>query len=503
MLNLMWFKTDLRVLDNPALHAAMTSGSTIAVYFISETQWALHGVSLAKISLIKRQLKLLETELAQLNVPLIVKNTDCFKTLPVDLINFTKSIGVNKIFCNQEYELNENLCEQKVAKLAYEQHYTFNSYNDTCLSEPGVIKNNQGQSYKVFSAFKRAFLKDTVRILRPLIPRNKPQAIIDIPSDISILASIENQKYSDHFSHEDLWPAGENEAHNRLEQFGEEAIFEYASDRDIPSKDGTSTLSPYLVVGALSTRQCLQLAVQKNKNSFDESKNGASTWINELLWREFYRHLLSANPKLCKFKPFKEETDKLPWRHDLDMFEAWKNGTTGYPIVDAAMRQLKETAWMHNRLRMVTAMFLTKHLFIDWRWGEAYFMSMLVDGDFASNNGGWQWSASTGVDAVPYFRIFNPTRQSQRFDPSGNFIRRYLPELECLDNKSIHKPSYDQVLQTGYYLPLVDHKNATEQTKSYFKQLKNSPYSMPPSGEHHYSVSSVIDEKNQQEFMLE
>jgi deoxyribodipyrimidine photo-lyase len=267
------------------------------------------------------------------------------------------------------------------------------------------------------------------------------------------------------------WPSGEDHAHARMEDFVKHKSQHYHQHRDFPDKDAGSQLSPYLAIGCLSTRQCLQAALNENGGIIDDGPSGLSTWINELIWREFYSHLLADNEALCRFKPFRAETDYLPWRHDEKDFEAWKLGQTGFPIVDAAMRQLNQTGWMHNRLRMIVAMFLTKHLFIDWRWGEAYFMSKLIDGDFASNNGGWQWSASTGVDAVPYFRIFNPTRQSQRFDPQGDFIRRYVPELSHLNAKDIHQPNADQALSSGYVLPLVDHKQATGQTKLYFSQL--------------------------------
>ncbi|MFT7184739.1 MAG: deoxyribodipyrimidine photo-lyase [Pseudohongiellaceae bacterium] len=502
MLNMMWFKSDLRILDNPALHASMLNGSTLAVYFVSEKQWQKHALSPAKMSLIIQQLRSLERELASLNVSLIVQITECFKSLPTDLMDLAELHSVGRIYCNQEYELNEHQCERQVENLAKQSELFFNSYNDVCLSEPGSIKNQQGQSYKVFTAFKRAFFKDSFRLLRPLSSRNNPQKATDVVSDIVVLNEIETRVGFNQIDHTGLWPAGENEAHARLERFGDECIADYGRDRDIPSIDGTSTLSPYLAIGALSTRQCLQLAMQQNSGNLEASNRGASIWINELLWREFYRHLMFGSPKLCRFKPFKADTDRLPWRHDLIMFEAWKNGCTGYPIVDAAMRQLKQTAWMHNRLRMVTAMFLTKHLFIDWRWGEAYFMSQLVDGDFASNNGGWQWSASTGVDAVPYFRIFNPTRQSQRFDPTGSFIRRYMPELASLDNKSIHQPSQSQALAAGYCLPIVDHRQATDQTKYYFKHLKDASVVTAENINHQTHVSKALHVQKQQEFTL-
>jgi deoxyribodipyrimidine photo-lyase len=499
MLNMMWFKADLRVLDNPALQAAMLSGSTIAVYFVSEKQWQKHALSPAKMSLIIQQLRLLEQELASLNVPLIIQETDSFKSLPNDLMTLATLHSVSRVFCNQEYELNEYQCECQVDALVKQRGLSFQSYNDACLSQPGSIKNKEGQSYKVFTAFKRAFFKDSFRLLRPLYARNKPQKATTVVSDISVLNAVEARIEFNQPEHQNLWPAGENEAHARLDRFGDECMADYGRDRDFPSIEGTSSLSPYLAIGAISTRQCIQLAMQQNNGNLETSSRGASIWINELVWRDFYRHIVFDRPEICRFKPFKADTDQLPWRHDFVMFDAWKNGCTGYPIVDAAMRQLKQTAWMHNRLRMVTAMFLTKHLFIDWRWGEAYFMSQLIDGDFASNNGGWQWSASTGVDAAPYFRIFNPTRQSERFDASGSFIRRYMPELAHLDNKSIHQPSPSQALEAGYCLPIVDHRQATDQTKFYFKQLKNSPGVVSSNEDQQVAVSNV---QKQQEFTL-
>jgi deoxyribodipyrimidine photo-lyase len=198
---------------------------------------------------------------------------------------------------------------------------------------------------------------------------------------------------------------------------------------------------------------------------------GERCWLNELAWRDFYRHILAAYPRVCKGRPFKLDTDKLPWQTNEDLYQAWCQGKTGVPIVDAAMRQLNATGWMHNRLRMIVAMFLTKHLMIDWRLGEAYFYSRLADADFASNNGGWQWSASTGVDAVPYFRIFNPYRQSERFDSQGAFVRKYIKELAHVEDRMIHQPSKEIALESGYPLPIVDLKLAAEKTKSLFKSL--------------------------------
>ena len=217
---------------------------------------------------------------------------------------------------------------------------------------------------------------------------------------------------------------------HKLKAFCQEKIEAYQQNRDFPNINGTSQLSPYLAQGVLSARQCITAALDASE-LFDieniKSHEGIATWVSELIWRESYYHIIHFYPDLCRHEPFRPKTDNIPWSYDNDLLDAWKKGMTGFPIVDAGMRQLLQMGWMHNRLRMITAMFLSKILLIDWRLGEKHFMEHLIDGDFASNNGGWQWCASTGLDAVPYFRIFNPTRQSQRFDPAGNFIRHFCP----------------------------------------------------------------------------
>jgi deoxyribodipyrimidine photo-lyase len=253
-----------------------------------------------------------------------------------------------------------------------------------------------------------------------------------------------------------LWPAGESAAGARLDAFADGVIDAYRDERDFPSLPATSCLSPYLAAGVLSAGQALRAALAANQGELESGKAGAATWINELLWREFYQHLLAACPALSMHQPMKPETAAVPWRDAPDDLRAWQQGRTGLPIVDAAMRQLLALGWMHNRLRMVTAMFLTKNLLIDWRLGEAWFMAHLVDGDLAANNGGWQWSASTGADSVPYFRVFNPLSQSRKFDPRGVFLREWLPELAHLDDNAIHDPSPMERAAAGYPAPIVD-----------------------------------------------
>ena len=221
----------------------------------------------------------------------------------------------------------------------------------------------------------------------------------------------------------------------------------------------------------ISYRQCLQAVMSENGGHLADGDIGLTTWVNELIWREFYQHVAVGFPQVCRYQPFQEHTKQLAWRDDDKGFQAWCEGRTGYPIVDAAMRQLVTTGWMHNRLRMITAMFLSKHLLIDWRRGEGFFMRHLVDGEFCANNGGWQWAASTGTDAAPYFRIFNPTTQSTRFDAEGEFIAHWLPELAKLPAKARHAPQQDLLTDVDYPAPIVDHKAARQRALEAFKSL--------------------------------
>ena len=271
-----------------------------------------------------------------------------------------------------------------------------------------------------------------------------------------------------------LWPAGEDHAQARLQTFIEKKIKHYAAHRDFPALDGTSTLSPYLAAGIISPRQCLKAAMDVNGQRLESGDESVLSWINELIWREFYKHILMGFPRVSMNKAFKMSTENIRWDNDEALFAAWCEGRTGYPLVDAAMRQLKQIGWMHNRLRMVTAMFLVKDLLIDWRWGEKFFMQHLIDGDLAANNGGWQWAASTGTDAAPYFRVFNPVSQSQKYDPAGEFIRRYCPELRDCDNKTLHAPyalSGQYSLLFNYPRPIIDHAAARQRVLHVFKGL--------------------------------
>lgn len=465
-MNLMWFRSDLRVYDNPALSAAMAAGPTIAVYVTTPGQWRAHDWSPAKRSLTIRQAQSLARQLDEIHVPFRVLSGDDFSEVPSQLMSLASEQGVRRLFFNDDYGLNEQRLSEVVTAQFEREAMSVKRFHDQCLVPPGHILTKEGQPYKVFSAFKKALLKDADAQVRTHLNRPPAQNRMALKSDIAALERFEvDPKWAV------LWPAGEDEAHDRLARFIDRSVLAYDRLRDFPGHDATSVLSPYLSVGALSVAQCLHAARSLNEGQMDAGKPGVQAWINELLWREFYRHLLALMPDLSRHRPFKAETDQLPWRRDDELFGRWCQGETGYPLVDAAMHQLRETGWMHNRLRMVTAMFLSKHLFIDWRWGERFFMQHLVDGDLASNNGGWQWSASTGVDAAPYFRVFNPARQSERFDPQGVFIRRFEPRLRALDNRSIHQPRPEQARALNYPSPMVEHRQAVAEVKAWFKNL--------------------------------
>ena len=253
----------------------------------------------------------------------------------------------------------------------------------------------------------------------------------------------------------------------RLTQFTNYQITDYSETRNRMDLDGTSSLSPYFRFGMLSLRQ----AVHETRNTQHATDE---IWLNELIWREFYIQILYHFPRVARTS-FNPALANIPWRNDPSEFEAWKAGETGVPVVDAGMRQLREIGWMHNRARMIVASFLVKDLLINWRWGEAWFMENLLDGDIAANNGGWQWTAGTGTDAAPYFRIFNPVLQSQKFDPNGDYIRKWVPELRELNAKEIHSPWNFGIKVAGYpEKPIVDREVVKERTMNAYRISKES-----------------------------
>jgi len=465
---LVWFRTDLRVRDNPALMAACSRGNeVVALYCVTPAQWRQHGMAAIQQDFIRRNLACLEAELAGLNIPLMVVDTGSFSQLPQALVDLCGQWQIGALFANREYLLNELARDQQVAARLSQAGINCHWFDDSCLIPPGDIVNGSGQPYKVFSAFRKPWLAR----LRECLPL--PEGMPGSTAPMAVLTQPSKPAIWPHGVDSECWPAGERAALARLEQFCDDDLARYAQRRDLPAEAGTSCLSPYLALGVLSPRQCLAQALLFCPEVLEQG--AGFSWLNELGWRDFYRHIAFAYPRVCRGQAFQAGTDAIVWNDDAGAFAAWCEGRTGYPIVDAAMRQLHQSGWMHNRLRMIVASFLVKDLHIDWRRGEAYFMACLIDGDFAANNGGWQWAASTGTDAAPYFRIFNPVSQSKRFDPEGRFLRRYLPELAHLDNRAIHWPHgrHDAWLRRqGYPAPMVDHQQARQQTLAMFQQIR-------------------------------
>lgn len=473
MRGIVWFKKDLRILDNPALfHACeICQDGVIGLYIIDIKMWNKHSTSHAQIEFILSGLQALSKSLEKLNIPLIVKNITSTAQIPAYVFKLAEKYKTKTLFFNNELEINEARRDLAVVDIFSKNHCEVLQFNDQLILPADNIKTNQNDYFKVFTPFKRQWLKIFQQKNITLLKKPKVQKKLDV------IASIIPEKLPNIRSLSDMspWPAGEKFAKQQLDQFLEKKIFLYHNERDYPHLDGTSKLSPYLAVGMISPKTCFISALAANGDEIDTGNQGTLAWMAELIWREFYRHILIAVPRVCMNKPYQLETEQLPWRYDDDLLNKWQEGLTGFPLVDAAMRQLKTQGWMHNRLRMVTAMFLSKNLFLDWRLGEKYFAARLIDFDFASNNGGWQWSASTGTDAVPYFRMFNPFSQSEKFDKTGNFIRQYCPELKNLDSHSIHNPyKYAALLakKTHYPSCIIDYSQSRRKTLDAFMQIK-------------------------------
>lgn len=473
MKQLMWFRSDLRVQDNTALSQAMSRGSTIALYLITPGQWQRHDDAPCKVDFWLRNLVELSKALTALNVPLLVRQCHDWNEVPVLIADVCREHTICAVHVNEEYGINESLRDRQVCAYLSQQGIAWNSYLDQLLFKPGSVLTRSGGYFQVYSQFRKVCYERLHSALPGLVTLPKAQTPLAVKSDAIPCAVDGFATPSD--SLRLLWPAGEEAALQRLQHFTDEQVAFYKDERDFPGKPGTSQLSAYLAAGVLSPRQCLHAALSANRGEFDSGNQGVVTWINELLWREFYKHILVGYPRVSRHRAFRTETEAVPWRNAPQELAAWQEGRTGLPIIDAAMRQLLETGWMHNRLRMIVAMFLTKNLLIDWREGERFFMRHLIDGDLAANNGGWQWSASTGTDAAPYFRIFNPISQSQKFDPDGQFIRQWVPELSGLNKRDIHDPSALGGLfaPSGYPRPIVDLSRSRERALAAFKNLSS------------------------------
>jgi deoxyribodipyrimidine photo-lyase len=465
---LVWFRSDLRLRDNTALHeAGHSADELVAAFLVSPRQWRAHDWGAVKVDFVLRNARALGESLAGRGIPLRVVLAPTFDDAPRAIAELLREERCSALFYNREHEVNELARDRAVERELAPLGVPVRAFDDQTVIPPERLRTRAGDFYKVFTPFARAWRDELHRggLPRPLpAPRSRGSARRDVdPWPDAGFGPAPPQAAS--------WPAGEREALARLDRFVAQRLVRYEADRDFPARDGTSRLSPYLACGVLSPRQCLAAVADAHEGSVDVAGPGGAAWLDELVWREFYRHVLVGFPRVCRGRAFRPETERLPWNDDDDAFERWRAGLTGVPIVDAGMRQLARTGCMHNRLRMIVAMYLTKDLFIDWRRGERWFMESLVDGDFANNNGGWQWCASTGTDAAPYFRVFNPVAQSRRFDPRGELIRAMCPELASLDERSIHDPPMESRARLGYPEPLVDHAAARRRTLASWRGL--------------------------------
>lgn len=463
---LIWLRQDLRIIDNTALaaccQAAKQAGAgVLAVVYLTPSQWQRHAKSLWQIDVILRQIAQLKQDLAALRIGLVVRTVADFAAQAQDVVALCQQNAIRQVFANREYLDREIRRDRYVHAHAERVGIQTHWYDDSTIVAPQRVLTHQGQPYKVFTPFYKRWLallqaapltladrpqasgQDTTALAQRLTPARQALSIAEFyQAWYAPSAQLDNQLAQVQALGKTLYPAGEAAAQARLDEFLQRDIADYNRARDVPALHdnlgATSRLSPYLAVGILSARSCYVTACEQ-LDVLPDAQQDIYRWISELAWRDFYVDVIVNHPDIVKGQAFLVATDAaVAWRYDADDFAAWCAGRTGVPLVDAAMRCLNATGFMHNRLRMVVAMYLTKNLLIDWRWGERYFMQQLVDGDFASNNGGWQWSASVGTDAQPYFRVMNPFSQAASHDADAVFIKHWLPKLAAIPAKILH-----------------------------------------------------------------
>ncbi len=457
-----WIRRDLRLADNPALHAALADGRAVIPLFVLDDRLLMSDKAAPqRTAFMLDGLRALDADLRARGGQLVVRYGQ-----PEQVVPQLAAIYDADVYAQEDVSPFSRKRDTAVAQTA-----PLHLLPGLTVHPPDLIRKADGTPYVVFTPFSRAWkalpLPDRTDLLpvSDRIPTPDGLRSDPIPIEPRLTAP---------------FPPGEAEAQRRLADFVVGGIGAYGNGRNQLDLNGTSQLSPYLRFGMLSARQAVVAALEaRAAASTPTAQKGADAWLNELIWREFYSAVLYHFPHVLA-RSFRPKYDAIPWRNDRVEFAAWCAGQTGYPVVDAAMRQLLAMGWMHNRARMIAASFLVKDLLIDWRWGEKWLMQHLVDGDPAANNGGWQWTAGTGTDAAPYFRIFNPTTQGKKFDPNGHYIRRWLPELVLVPDRYIHEPHKMEtaVQQTAncligkdYPAPIVDHRAARERTLSAYKAV--------------------------------
>jgi deoxyribodipyrimidine photo-lyase len=464
-----WFRRDLRVSDNTSLHEAYSrSEQVIPCFCWDDAILRAPDVGAARVAFLLRSLESLARNLEVLGHRLIVRHGSPRE----EIRRLAKETGATAVFTNRDYEPYARQRDQEVEHALAEVGIGFQSFKDSVVWEDREVLTGAGGIYTVFTPYSKAWKSRAVPPPRPRLGPAKhpvPSACASkmLPLDSGVLGHPLNQE---------LFPAGERAAQQALEWFLANGIQGYEAGRNLPAlKQGTSRLSPHLRFGTINVRTLLARRDEvRRQTESPAGLKGCDVWLNELIWREFYIQVLANHPRVAQAS-FRPEYDQLQWTGGDDWFDAWCAGQTGFPVVDAAMRCLRSTGWMHNRLRMIVAMFLTKDLLVSWQRGERWFMQQLVDGDLAANNGGWQWSAGTGTDAAPYFRIFNPVTQGRKFDPDGVFIRQWVPELRGVADNGLHAPWEEPLTayRGGYVRPIVDHAVQRERCLAMFKAVRS------------------------------
>jgi deoxyribodipyrimidine photo-lyase len=457
-----WFRRDLRILDNCALHAASGSATgVLPVYVISDWKDAHLWTGSKRQAFLCRNLASLAKNLETLDGRLVVRSGAADEALEKLIVES----GADALYFNRDPDPFGRAMEAKVEAMARRLGIACHGFHDVTLHGPDEVLTLDGKPYRVFTPYSRNWL--ALEKPRPL-PKPGP---LHTPPGIKSLPLPDNRHWGLPEPEADLVEAGERAAHERLKRAIGGRIQNYGLKRDTPGEAGTSRLSQDLRFGLLSPRTIFDKAMKAREATGSAvERSGIDTFIKELAWREFYMAILWHFPQVLE-QEFNADWRGLGWQEPDEHFEAWKTGRTGFPIVDAGIRELLATGHMHNRIRMIVAMFLTKDLHIDWRLGEQFFMQHLVDGEIASNNGGWQWSAGTGADAAPYFRIQNPWTQAKSHDPHGIYTKRWVPELAGVPAPLLlEPPKFGRPLAAGYPLPCVDHKTERDRTLAMFKK---------------------------------
>jgi len=469
---LVWFRRDLRDYDHAALYHALKNSEQVFCIFVFDTDILnlLSDKPDRRVEFIWESVNELKTALQMRGGDLIIRHG---VSREVVLEEATR-LNVEAVFSNRDYEPSANARDEDVASKLAQKNIAFHQFKDQVLFEKDEVLTQQAKPYGVFTPYKNAHLKKLNDFYLQAYPVDNYIKHLAACS-AQPMPSLESMSFQRTNLAQMKLPTGMSGAMSLFEDFTSR-IRLYQDTRNFPAVKGPSYLTVHLRFGTISIRHLARTA-------YHMGGAGAETWLNELIWRDFYFQILHHNPKVAAGNAYKAEFDAIPFPNNKQLFKAWCDGMTGYPLIDAAMRQLNQTGYMHNRLRMVAASFLVKDLLIDWRWGERYFAEKLIDFDLSANNGGWQWAASTGCDAQPWFRIFNPITQSEKFDASGKFIRKYVPELGRCEEKEIHAPwlipplklqAINIEIGKDYPPPVVDHSNQREQALALYKNASNA-----------------------------